>query len=90
MNRLNGFRVFLTRFEFHPDATLLVRKREIDRWVQGCASKLPPGSLWRIERYVELVTGEVMMSLEYEVNRDEPVYKDWVAKNTAQQPESGA
>lgn len=90
MDRLNGFRVFLTRFEFHPDATLLVRKGEIGRWVHRCASELPPGSIWRIERYVELVTGEVMMSLEYEVDRDEPVYKDWVAKNTAQEPELGA
>lgn len=71
MNRLNGFRVFYSRFDFHPDASLRVRDGIIKEWVERCSRELPPGCYWRIERYIELVTGEVMMSLEYEVDKDE-------------------
>lgn len=90
MSRYRGHWWFQFRLFDRFGMSVLESAALVDRFIADCSNKLPPTAIYRLCRYQEWANGDVDVCFEYEVDRDEPVYKDWVAKNTAQQPESGA
>lgn len=80
MNRIRETKAFAARFGFGGTPSISAMDAEIQSFIAKCVESLPPGSIWRVQHHLENVDGSVCVILEYEYDKDEPVYKDWVQK----------